>query len=382
MKSSTASSVHCDPWRAGYEVGQGLALGAPEVVLLFCSIHYEADFPALFEGLGEGLAPCQPQIFGCTGDGVFDDQVRPVGISALGLSSEGAVRWAVDVMPEAGEGGEAAARCAESVARALEGPPDLAFLVADGTRADGARLVEAAARSLSCPIVGGLAGDDRQFRRSFVFAGGRAWPDAVAILAGRGPLRLAVHAASGFRPLGAAGQVEDSEGSEVRRIGGQTAQEFLRNQLGKSAGESDLGIVPLAIEASGGHHLLRTPAAVDPESGAFRAFGAVPRGSEVRVCAGSAGDVLAGVDEVLERTGVDAFHPVAAVAVSCAGRKWLLGDRYGEEVRRLRERLGATTPLAGFLSFGEIGPFLESGGAQSPSHFHNATVVLALIGAP
>lgn len=381
MKSSAACSVHCDPWKAGFEVGTLLAPDRPEVVFLFSSIHYESDFPSLFEGLREALDGAEPLVFGCTGDGVFDGVTAlHVGVSAMGLSSGGRVRWSAQVMPEAGDGHDAAARCAERVVEDLEGPPDLAFLVADGTRADGARLVEGAASVLACPLLGGLAGDDRQFRRSYVFAGGRAWSDAVAILGARGPLRFALHAASGFRPLGQAGHVDDSEGNEVRRIGGKTAQGFLREQLGKAAGEADLGIVPLAIRAAGGHYLLRTPAGVDEGTGAVRAFGAVPQGSEVRVCAGSLDDILAGVDEVLESTRADGMDPRAVIAVSCAGRKWLLGERYEEEVARLRGRLGGV-PLVGFLSFGEIGPFREAGGAHSPSHFHNATLALAVLGA-
>lgn len=380
MKSSAACSVHCDPWKAGFEVGERLAPDAPEVIFLFCSIHYEADFPSLFEGLREGLGGTAPIVFGCTGDGVFDGgTMTHVGVTAMGLASAGQVRWSLHVMPEAGDGGDAAQRCATNVAADLGGPPDLAFLVADGTRADGARLVEGATAVLTCPLLGGLAGDDRQFRRSYVFANGRAWTDAVAILGARGKVRFAMHAASGFRPLGDTGQVDDSEGNEVRRIDGKTAQGFLREQLGKAPGEADFGVVPLAIKAAGGHYLLRTPAGVDSGTGAVRAFGAVPQGSEVRVCAGSLDDVLAGVDEVLDRTDTARVRPDAVLVVSCAGRKWLLGDRYGEEVERLRAHLGRDVPMVGFLSFGEIGPFRENGG-HSPSHFHNATVVMGVLG--
>lgn len=379
MQALTAFSVQCDPWRSGFDVGKRLAPGAPEVVLLFTSIHYESDFPALLEGLREGLGVGVP-VVGCTGDGVFQEQALGfLGVSALGLSTGGAVRWAVEVVPEAGDGREAAEHCARKVAEELGGPPDLAFLFADGVRADGARVVEGAAQVLSCPLLGGLAADDRQFRRSFVFAHGRAWQDAVAILGARGPLRVSVHAASGFRPVGAAGLVEDAEGKEVRRIGGLSAQGFLREQLGKAPGEVDLGIVSLALNTPGGHFLLRTPAGVDAETGALRAFGAVPQGSHVRACSGGVDEVLGSVADVLDRTGSSAFRPAAAVAVSCAGRRWLLGERYEEEIQRLRAGLGRETPLVGFLSFGEIGPFRE-GEAYSPAHFHNETLVLGLLG--
>lgn len=381
MLARSARSTNCDAWRAGFEVGEVLAPGNPEVVLLFCSVHYEENFPDLLEGLSEGLGQPDPRVFGCSGDAVFEsDFLMPLGIAALGLNGEAAVKWAVAAVPDAGTGREAAVRCGRELAEALGGEPDLAFVLADSTHADGAQVVEGAREALACPLLGGLAGDDRRFRRSYLLARGRAWQDAVVMLGARGALDFALHSASGFRPVGEVAQVEESEGNEVRRIGGHTAQGFLQEQLGKTPGEGDLGVTPLALNPAGGHFLLRTAASLDLDTGTFRAFGAVPQGAEVQACAGTAEEVLEGARQVVDRTRAACPHPAAALVISCAGRRWLLGDRFAEEARSLRQGLGGEVPLVGFCSLGEIGPFREEPGGHSPPHFHNATVVLGLFG--
>ena len=380
MQALAAVSVHCEAWRAGFEVGEKLAPLAPEVVLLFTSIHYEGDFPGLFDGLREGLGNPEALVFGCTGDSVIrGEEVFLVGVSALGLTSRGALQWTLQVEPGGSGSGEAARRCAGRLAEELGGAPSLALALAGGPQVDGVEIVQALNDVLACPLMGGLAGDDRQMLRSYVFARGRAWPDAVALLGARGPLRCALHSASGFRPLDGVGVVDGSAGSRLLSINGRTAQEFLRDQVGKAAGATDIGTLPLAVHVPGGHFAMRTPWHVDSSTDSFGVFGSLPLGTEVRACHVSRDDSLEGVREQLRMLrGLD-FPPAFVVAVSCAGRRWLFGDRYDLSVRELGQGLGEV-PVVGFLSFGEIGPFREPDGSATPAHFHNNTLVLGAFG--
>jgi hypothetical protein len=73
------------------------------------------------------------------------------------------------------------------------------------------------------------------------------------------------------------------------------------------------------------------------------------------------------------------FKPDFALSVTCAGRRWLFGQSYDLAVRELGTRL-AGLPMVGFLSFGEIGPFMEHDGSMSPSYYHNTTLVLGAFG--
>jgi len=381
MRAGTAYSIHCEPWRAGFEVGRALAGLAPEVVLLFATINYESDFPALLDGLEEGLGNPGSLVFGCTGDSVMEaGQIFNVGVTGLGLTAQGDLRWSLRVEPEARDGRKAATACAHRVIQDLGGTPDLAFVLADGLRSDGGAIAEALNQVLACPFLGGLAADDRRFERTFVFAEGRAWPEAVAVLAARGPVRSAIHSASGIHPLEGVGVVDRCEGGEVLRIDGGTAQDFLRARLGKAASEVDLGSLPLAVKVPGDHFVLRSPWKVDVRTGALRVFGSLAPGTEVRACHVNPEMASEGVHQCLERIERIDFQPDFALAVSCAGRRWLFGDRYDEAVRVLG-RGTAGVPSVGFLSFGEIGPFLESTTRVGPAWFHNLTLVLGVFGA-
>ncbi len=385
MRCHSINSIHTDGYRAGSEIGEGLRAIAPEVVLLFASITYEHQFPDLFEGLRDALGQREVIVFGGTSDGIYEtNRVSHHGVCGLGLNSDGALRWTLAV--EEGVGGDsfgAARRCAERARLALDGEIDFAFAFADGVKADGSQIAAGLSAVLTKPFLGGLAGDDRKFLRSWVFSNGEARADAVGLLAARGPIAFVVSAASGWLPVGQPGIVEQTCGSTVTQISGMTPQAFLREQIGKVPGETDLGIVPLATYApeGSGHYFLRTPSRFDPVTGAATMFGSIERGASVRVCSASRADVLRAVEDAMLAVKSWDHQPVGALVVSCAGRKWMLEEGTAEEVEKVLASVGQRIPLVGLPSFGEIGPFRAPDGSYTPTFFHNVTFVICLFGA-
>ena len=99
----------------------------------------------------------------------------------------------------------------------------------------------------------------------------------------------------------------------------------------------------------------------------------------MQVCLAEPEQLIAEVQSIAERCRHQHFQPSAALIVSCAGRKWLLGDRIQEEVSELVKGGCADVPIAGFPSFGEIAP-LPQGSGYSDNLFHNMTYVLLLLG--
>ena len=61
-----------------------------------------------------------------------------------------------------------------------------------------------------------------------------------------------------------------------------------------------------------------------------------------------------------------------ALAVSCVGRRLVLGERVEEELEAVRAVLGAV-PLVGFYSNGEVSP------GAGFSELHNQTMTLAVL---
>ncbi|MDD5761072.1 MAG: FIST N-terminal domain-containing protein [bacterium] len=351
---------------------------------MFVSISYEQHFTDLFDGIRGGLGSTEALIFGGTGDGIYEtSQVANYGVCALGIHSGGKLRWSTAFETGVSTDSYSAARsCALKTLAQIDGQAAIAFVLADGVKADGSRIVAGINSVLRIPYFGGLTGDDRKFTRSRVLLNGQELEDAVAILVVSGELTFSINAASGWLPIGILGEAEECEGNSIRRISGVSAQTFMKEQLGKPLGEADIGIIPLATYPSEGtgSFSLRSLSSIDPDTGAIHLFGSVDQGTTVRVCTATLEEIINGVSCALEGLDLEKAEGIAAVVVSCAGRKWLLEDQGKCEVERILATLGRKIPLVGFPSFGEMAPFRKPDGTYTETFFHNVTCVICVIG--
>ncbi len=74
-------------------------------------------------------------------------------------------------------------------------------------------------------------------------------------------------------------------------------------------------------------------------------------------------------EQVLAGSGAQA----AVLLVSCVGRREVLGDEIDDEIEAVRRVFPAGTPIAGFYSYGEIGPH----GDDRLSELHNQSMTIA-----
>jgi hypothetical protein len=381
MKYISAVTRNLDAYRAGVELAENLLPAKPDTVILFCTIYYFPLLKDIVDGLrdilGQSLLVC-----GGTGDGVYAEEgVFNHGITALGIASKEGVRWeAVLVRGVQSDSAHAVKQAAILVKQKLGVPVSLAFVMADGCKADGSCLVDGLREALDAPCFGALAADDRKFEHSGVFVGDEAAEDAVIVLAASGNVPFRLNASSGWSPVGESGYVTKADGNVVKEINHVPASMFLKEQMGKGLGAMDLGVVPLAEYVSNkDQFVLRTPSNVDQKSGDVKLFGRVHQGAMVRICRASMEDIVGAVEKGLEGLVEDGFIPGAVVVVSCAGRKWLLTSGGKEEVEKVLARFG-NIPLIGMPSFGEIGPFRLADGGYSPVMFHNVTFVVCILG--
>ncbi|HEX9078677.1 MAG TPA: FIST N-terminal domain-containing protein [Desulfuromonadaceae bacterium] len=384
MRFRSVGTANSDSYRAGCEIGEALRDLSPEVILLFASISFEDDFADLFAGLYDGVGTTDVVIFGGTGDGIYESSlIAHYGVCALGITSDGLVRWSAAVETGVGANSAAAAlRCAESALAQADGPVSWAFVLADGVRADGTGIVAGIGSVVNTPFVGGLAGDDRRFSRSRILFNGREVEDGVAVLLARGDLPFITNAASGWTPFGSAGIVEECRDSSIYRISGRAPMSFIREQIDKPLTDADLGMISLAIYRDEGDtsFSLRSLSRFNDPGDAVTTFGSIEQGAVVRVCGISEKQALLGVSSALEGIRRSGFTPAAAIIVSCVGRKWLLDDAWRQEVELVQKALGSHLPLVGFPSFGEIGPILTAEGTYGENLFHNVSFVICLLG--
>ncbi|MCB0387046.1 MAG: FIST C-terminal domain-containing protein, partial [Bdellovibrionales bacterium] len=67
--------------------------------------------------------------------------------------------------------------------------------------------------------------------------------------------------------------------------------------------------------------------------------------------------------------------PTLSIAISCVGRRLVLGDRTEEEVEAVLDVLPEGSHQVGFYSYGEISPLIEG----RPCDLHNQTMTLTVI---
>ncbi|GFO68158.1 hypothetical protein GMLC_17370 [Geomonas limicola] len=385
MRFRSSSSTLPDSYRAGFEIGGAFTPDPPEVLLVFSSIATDVDFADFFTGLYDALGTRDLIVFGATGDGIYETSlVAHHGVCALGIWSDAALSWSVALEPEVGSDSRGSARrCAAAALARLPGEPSWCFVVADGVTADGTELVNGLRELLRIPFVGGLAGDDRKFEHSLILVNGEVRQDCVALLLASGPLPFHACTVSGFAPLGVPGVVQQSQGQMVQRISGRTPLAFIKDQIGKPLADVDYGIIALAVNSGDaeGHFYCRTSCRFNTLTESLTLFGSIPEGATVTVSTADSKQLLSAASSCLKITATAGFTPRAALVISCAGRKWQLKSTGEEEVRLIREVLGPEVPLIGFPSFGEIGPFfLESNTSYSGPFFHNASLVICLLG--
>lgn len=382
MQALSASNMISDPYRAGVALGEALSPITPEVVFLFGSVHY-FETSELLEGLYDALGREDLVLIGSSGDGFYETQrVSELGVSALALNSSGAVRW--QVVTAAGATAEPAQTTRASLQaldEALGGEkPAFIFLVSD-FHADGSRIQEVIRYETDVPVVGGYSADDNRLATCFLCANREIVRDSIVLLGAVGPLSFDISIGNALTPVGHPGRIDEVDGTNIRSIDGISAMAFIERETGKPILPTDRGFVTLTI-IEPDHPELKQLRSIIPDfstnQGTLGLYGGIERGNTVQVCLGNSDDLVREVYAIADRSRRLAFEPSAALIVSCGWRKQILGAKLDHEIRAVSQAFPGL-PIAGFSSFGEIGP-LKQDDHYTRNLYHNMTYVLLLIG--
>jgi hypothetical protein len=134
---------------------------------------------------------------------------------------------------------------------------------------------------------------------------------------------------------------------------------------------------PLAIRehADGGEAIVRTILAVDEAAQSLTFAGDVPQGWRARLMRSSSDRLIAGaMRAAADATVATDGEPALALAISCVGRRLVLGQRADEETEAALEVLPAGSRQIGFYSYGEISP-----GGFATCELHNQTMTLTTL---
>lgn len=170
--------------------------------------------------------------------------------------------------------------------------------------------------------------------------------------------------------------VTRSMGNVLYELDGRPALELYKSDLGELAAKlpgSGLRF-PLALRESEAteRQLVRTVLAVDETSQSMTFAGDIPQGWCAQLMRASSDQLLDGAEEAAVAAAPEASAgPVLAVAISCVGRRMVLGEGADEEVEATLGSLPEGSAQVGCYSYGELSPV-----ATGPCELHNQTMTL------
>jgi len=317
-------------------------------------------------------------VIGCSTSGEIhetsvDDDSLSVAVCRFAytrLRSTGA-----EVGPEAGDSARAGRDIAASL---MDDDLKSVLVISDGIRVNGAELVRGMNEVFppSVVVTGGLAGDGDRFRRTWVIAQGGPAMNRISAVGFYGDrIHVAHGSKGGWDPFGPERVVTRSQANVVYEIDGRPALALYKEYLGdRAAGLPATALLfPLGLLEKDAAPLVRTILAIDEDKQSMTFAGDVPQGHRVQLMRGVFGRLVDGAADAGRETAsaVREGPPGLAIAISCVGRRLVLGQRAEDEVEVAREALPPGAHLVGFYSYGEISP-----SGFGPCSLHNQTMTL------
>lgn len=398
IQAGVGYSTSGDSQHAGYEactraMEQG-GITKPSAVIVFASVFFEPKKVSVGINEATGGVP----VFGCSSSGeIINDLSKSKTVAVMVIASDTisfAAAAAEGPNPDGFMLGQKIAKLVKEVAG--ETPLKAMLMLTDSLTMNGGDAVRGAVEGMgpNVPIIGGAAGDDFQFIKTFQYVNSGTYSGSIAGmgLGGEG-LALGLGARHGWMPIGLPMEVTRANGPVLYEVSGRPAVSVYEEYFEKKAEDlrkqplAQVAITyPLGIKIEGrDEYLLRDPLTVG-EDGSITCSAEIPEGSKIRLMIGSRDRAIDAAKYAAERL-MDDFKaqtasPKAVIAFNCIAREKLYSGRANEEIAEVRRIIGMDVPLIGFYTYGEIGPLDGglSGETISPSAFFSETIVLFGIG--
>src|SRR3989344_303469 len=385
-----------DAFQAGYAACKTAMEAAggktPELTIVFASVRFGQS--EVLKGVREasGGAP----LVGCSDAGEITNEgpsQHSVGVMAISSDQiDFYTGLGRDVKKGAREAGQAVAK---EVKEKAKDPLQAFIMFPDVLTGNGADIVRGALDVLGehFPVVGGAAGDDFLFEKTYEYQDDEAASGAVGGVGLVGKFSMGAGVRHGWVPIGVPMKVTKAVGSVVHELNGRPALSIYEDYFGDKAGDlrkeplARMAITyPLGIKLPGmEEYLIRDPITVD-EKEAITCAAEIPEGSEIRLMIGSKEKAVEAAQDAARKLMVDfekqGSQPKFVLMFNCIAREKLFGQRANEEIQAVMEIIGEDVPLLGFYTYGEQAPI---GGElhdkeKINARFYNETVVLFAIG--
>jgi len=333
-----------------------------------------------FEKLA-GLFP-NSKIIGCSTAGeILGDMIYDDSLSVAVLKFE---KTCLDLASAPVFNSDESFSAGEKIAQDLLKPSLRGIIVlSDGLNVNGSRLVEGMNSILppSVVVTGGLAGDKDRFQKTWVLHGGFPESNIVSAVGLYGEnVHIGHGSKGGWDMFGPERKVTKAKDNLLFELDGKPALELYKNYLGDLADELPAAALmfPLSLrnDSVDEKRIVRTILSVDENNQSMTFAGDIPEGSLVQLMRANFDRLIDGASEAALMTARNnkSQKDVFSLAISCVGRRLILGERAEEELEAVMDELPPETNQIGFYSYGEISPY-----ATGYCDLHNQTMTLTTI---
>lgn len=233
------------------------------------------------------------------------------------------------------------------------------------------------------PIIGGVAGDNGHFVKTYQFCNGKVYTDSLVLLAINSDLKVGFGYSHGYSKTNKKAVVTKAKGRFVYKINNNNAFEEYAKLIGVSGDElkknwTNLTVkYPLAVRDLRDGALMKFAMSFT-KSGALSCAADIPMDSTVVLMKSKKKTIVqattSAIDEAIKNA--DSSSIAGGLFFDCVCRGLVLGDK-GLEANAALIKKYLKTPFAGFNTYGEEGYF---GIKNSSTVHHNETVLVVLFG--
>lgn len=261
------------------------------------------------------------------------------------------------------------------------------FVLSNGIEVNGSDLVKGISEIIAdrAIVTGGLAGDGKDFKQTWIICDGEIYHNSVVAIGFYGNHLTIGHASrGGWDMFGPERRITRSQGNVLFELDDKPALDLYKEYLGERAsGLPATGLLfPLSIRENNNdiRQLVRTISSVNETDKSLTFVGDIPEGYFAQLMRANFDRIISSASEagqVALQIITDKSHintaPVLSVAISCVGRRLVLGQRTEEEIEGILGVLPVGSKQIGFYSYGELSPY-----ATGKCDLHNQTMTLTL----
>ena len=396
INAGVGLSKEKDSFEAGYEACKkalkNMGSEKSDLTVVVASVSFDQE--QVLKGVRD--ANDKTPVIGCSDAGeITNDGPNKNAVAVMTIASD-QLTFYTGLGKNIDKGAREAGRAVAKEIKEKATQPLKAFVMfPDVLTGNGADIVRGVLDTLGehFPVVGGAAGDDFLFEKTYEYMDDEVVSGAVAGVGIAGEFSMGVGVRHGWIPIGVPMKVTKSEGSVVHELDNRPAISIYEDYFGEKASElrkeplARMAITyPLGIKIPDlDEYLIRDPITVD-DDGAITCAAEIPEGSEIRLMIGSKEKAIEAAQDAAKKLMKDfeeqGSAPKLILMFNCIAREKLFGQAAKDEIQAVMEIIGKDVPLLGFYTYGEQAPV---GGeirdsAKINSRFYNETIVLFAIG--